>query len=375
MDVIFYDFEFNRLKDFPNPISQNIEKCYCGFGSAELHFDICNRELIHLLEDNEYLFFVTTSGSAIVTGWQIGDDIAVYGRTPEWLLTRRGVEAFSVANSTAEEIARKAVESAADFLALGELLNVGEAIDYSTDKVRTMYDVVCEVLKTQNLGFEVLPDMSAKEFLFRVFQGQRSLCVFSPSNRTAYNMTYLVEKQDAVTNSGWYERRFKDMGGWDASSNSPVLSNNQANNAYTFYKITSGEATSRFGLSCTKGAYLYCDNPQGTWKISETRPNTIWLYIDGSEKTGLKKWEAVLRGIKTEEEANAEILQLTKSETVDCEVCRLEYGKDYQLGDIVRVQLEFGDFKKTENKRVASVSIYYDTDKSGVYPKLESMEE
>ena len=82
-----------------------------------------------MLEDNEYLFFVTTSGSAIVTGWQIGDDIAVYGRTPEWLLTRRGVEAFSVANSTAEEIARKAVESAADFLALGELLNVGEAMD------------------------------------------------------------------------------------------------------------------------------------------------------------------------------------------------------------------------------------------------------
>ncbi len=379
-DIIFYDFDFNRLGDFSRLISANMEKKYCGYGSAELHFSIDEEQLIELLENNEYLFFTAGDNSAIVTGWQLGEDIAVYGRTPEWLLTKRGVQPLSFSGNTAETIARAFVESVADFIAPGELADVGTATSYSTKDIRVLYDAVCEVLSAQKLGFKVTPDIAGKKFVFEVYEGMEKLSILSASNRTAYDMKYTVEKQDMVTNSGWYEQRYTDKGGWNAQANNPVLLNNQPSNAYTFYKITSadysidGEMIKRFGLWCRKGTYLYCDNPQGEWKIAEDKPDTVWVYTGNSAETGIKKWEAVLNGTRTAEEARTELLQKTAIATADCEVRRLEYGKDYSLGDIVRVQLEFEGFRKTEKKRVAAVNIYYDIDRSGVTPILNSLE-
>ncbi len=384
-DILFYDFDFNLLADFPRVVSLNIEKKYCGYGSFEVHFSLSETDVITLLENNPYLLVVAGENSAIVTGWKIDEDIAVFGRTPEWLLTKRGVTEFSQSGITAEEIARYAVSSSAeDFVELGELKGVGEVSSYSTDKVRVLYDVVCEVLEKQALGFVLIPDINLKKFVFLVYQGNESLCMISPSSRTAYDMKYTVEKQDMVTNSGWYERKFVDMGGWDAYNNSPSLSNNKVSNAYTFYQITSDTEykigskyypVERFDCRCPKGYYLYSDTPDGKWKVTGIKPDTIWIYLGNSVETGAKKWDAVLSGIKTEEEALAEIAQLKRREETEGEAKGVEYGKDYVLGDIVRVQTEFGEFKKTENKRVASVNIYFDTDKSGVAPILSSLEE
>lgn len=381
-DVLFYDFDFNLLADFPRVISLNINKNYCGYGTVELHFSLAETEVIGVLEENPYIFFTAGSDSAVVTGWRIGEDIAVFGRTPEWLLTKRGVEKFEKTAVTAEVIARDAVTSAAgDFITLGDLAGVGTVCNYSTDKVRVLHDVVCEVLGSQNLGFRLTPDIPSKQFIFSVYLGKESLCLISPSNRTAYDMTYTVEKQDMVTDSGWYEQKFTYMGRWDAYNNSPSLSNNQASNAYTFYEITSesydssGNRIERFGLWCQKGYYLYSDSKDGVWKVTNIRPDTIWIHLDNSLKTGAQKWDAVLSGTKTEDEALAEISRRKRSEKTQSETKSIEYGADYGLGDIVRVQTEFGDFKKSERKRVTSVSIYYDVDKSGITPILSSLEE
>lgn len=373
-DVLFYDFDFNLIADVPRIISFNIEKHYCGFGTAELHFSLAAEDVIAMLENNPYVFFVAGTYFAVVTGWQIGEDIAVFGRTPEWLLTKRGIQPISHSDTAVGTIVCDAVSSAAgDFLAVGKNSFVGEAMDYSTDKVRVLYDVICEVLKTQNLGFKVTPDVDNKQFVFEVYSGAKVPALVSQSNRTAYDMTYTVEKQDMATQSGWYERKMLDMGNWNASTNSPKLSNNTKSNAYTYYKITVSYS-SRFGLSCTAGNYLYCDTADGVWKTSEKLPQNIWVYYDNSTETGAKRWDAVLRGAKTEAEALAEFSDMKKAESLQTEVKRLVYGTDYALGDIVRVQLEFDAFKKAEKKRVDSVSIYYDVDKAGVTPILKSVE-
>ena len=384
-DVIFYNFDFDRLADFSKFVSLNFEKKYCGYGNVELHYSLADSEIIELLEKNPYVFFVAGEDSAIVTGWKVDEDIAVFGRTPEWLLTKRGVQAFSQSGATAEVIARDAVSSAAgDFMALGALAGVGMAQSYSTDKVRVLHEVVCEVLNSQNLGFRVVPDISLRQFVFLVYQGQESLCLISPSNRTAYDMTYTVEKQDMSANSGWYEQKYTDMGGWDAYNNSPSLSNGDSSNAYKFYEITSetyyksGEKyypVKRFDLACPKGSYLYCDSESGAWKVTNERPNTIWVYLNNSKESGAKKWDAVLSGTKTKEEALAEISELKRQDKTEGETKSIVFGEDYRLGDIVRVQTEFGNFKKSEKKRVTSVSIYYDIGKSGVTPTLKSLEE
>lgn len=383
-DVLFYDFDFNLLADFPKAISINFTQNYCGYGTAELHFSLAETEVLTLLEENSYVFFKVGENSAIVTGWKVGEDIAVFGRTPEWLLAKRGVAQMSQKNMTPEEIVRVAVSAAADFVTLGQLAGVGTPQNYSTDKVRVLYDIVCEVLGAQGLGFRLTPDVDGKQFVFSVYSGQESLCMISPSNRTAYDMTYTIEKQDMVTKSGWYEQKYTYMGGWDAYNNVPALSNNNIENIYRFYEITSETyyqsgskyyPVERFGFACTKGWYIYCNSEDGAWKITDSKPDTIWVYLNNSSETGPRRWDAVLSGTKTEDEAVAEILQMKQHENTESVTKSINYGTDYCIGDIVTVQTEFGDFKKVERKRVTSVNIYYDIDKSGVTPMFSSLEE
>lgn len=381
-DIVFYDFDFNRLADFPKAISVNFEKNFCGFGKAELHYSPSEVEIIALLEENPYMFFVVGDEAAVVTGWRLEEDIAIYARTLEWLLTKRGVEPFSRTDATPELIVRDAVNSAAgDFIGLGTALGTGSKMSYKAEDVKVLHDVVCEVLNAQDFGFRVVPDINRKKFIFEVLEGTESLCLLSTSNRTAYNMKYMVDKQNMADGCGWYKRRYIDKGSWDAENNSPSISDNQGSNAYTFYRITSNSYDSRgdriecFGLWCRKDTYLYSDDKSGKWKISESKPDTIWIYLGTPNETGAKKWDAVLNGIKTEEEALTELAAKILTEKSETETKGIEYGKDYRLGDVVGVQMEFGEFKKATKKRVVSVNIYYDTDGSGVIPVLSSKEE
>ena len=380
-DVLCYDFDFNLLADIPRAVSVNIEKRYCGFGMAEIHFSIAEAKVLDILRQNPYVFCKCGEDTAIVTGWKTGDDIAIFGRTPEWLLTRRGVKPFEETGKTAEEIAANTVRnSAQDCVAVSDISGTGGVLSFSIDKVRILHDVVVEILEPRGLGFTVEPDISDKRFVFKVYSGTEQSCIVSLSNKTAYDLVYTVEKQDMATASGWYERKFEDMGDWDAITNSPVLLDNKPENIYKFYRIASestnqyGYQVENFGLVCEKGDYLYCNTADGKWKISKSQPQPEWVFINNSSMNGAKRWDAVLTGTKTADEALSELARKCQTDILQTEVRRIEYGKDYRLGDIVRVQFEYGDFKKVEKKRVTSISLYYDTDSCGVSPTLKSLE-
>lgn len=374
-DINFYDFDFNLLATFPRVISFNFEKKYCGFGTAELHFSINEKELIYMLERNPYLFFVAGENSAVVTGWKLDEDIAVFARTTEWLLTKRGAEPFVKENAAPEDIVAEAVLAAAgDFVEVGELFKSGRVKGYSIEDVLVLYDVIRNVLGPEGLGFSLEPDIKNKKFVFSVYSGNEVLCLFSPSARTAFDMTYVVEKQDMATNSGWYNCKLINMGDWDASANTPSLSNKRAENAFKYYRI-SKSYNSRFGLNCVAGQYLYCDTADGAWKVSAERTDRVWQYHNGQGETGAKKWDAVISGVKTETEALAQLSSMKAEKSISAETKSVEYGKEYRLGDIVNVQFEFGEFKNAEKKRISEVHIYCDVNESGIKPVFSSLEE
>ncbi len=376
-DVLFYDFDFNLLEVIPRAVSVNFEKKYCGFGTAEIHFTIIESRVLEVLGRNPYVFLKCGEDTAIVTGWKTGKDIAVFGRTPEWLLTRRGVKPFEETGKTAEEIAINAViSSAQDCIDVSGVTGIGETINFSTDKVRVLHDVVVEILEPQGLGFTVKPDISSKRFVFTVYSGIEQSCVVSLSNRTAYDFVYTVEKQDMATASGWYEQKYEDMGEWNAIDNSPTLLDNQPESMYKFYRIEadSKNQVERFGFACKNGHYLYCNTADGKWKISQSMPQPEWVFINNNILDGAKRWDAVLVGTRTADEAMSELARRCQADILQTEVRRIEYGKDYRLGDIVRVQFEYGDYKRVEKKRVDSISLYYDIDGCGVSPTLKSLE-
>lgn len=369
-DLIFYDFDFNRLNDYGNFISSNWTVNYCGYGSFEAHFPKTQTDLIEMLDKNTYLLCIQGDNQAVITGWQIDEDIAVFGKTPEWLMTKRGINSFSYTTAVYPTVVAQYIvsNSMGDFVTVANVIAMGTQTKYSTSEVRSAYDTVCEVLGKDNLGFSLRADIQNKRFIFRSYQGTTRPTVLSESNKSAHSMLYTKELQDYATTSGWYQRKMENMGNWDAVNNSPALVQLSAQNAYRYYKITA--AGTQFGLECKKGDYLYSDVATGAWKTASSVPSAVWLYINNTAVSGAKKWDFILSGTKTYAEAQAELRTRKISETIGAELRRLKYGTDYQLGDTVRVQFESGDFKKTLTKRVSGVQIFYDVDRQGICPIL-----
>lgn len=382
-DILFYDFDFNVIAAVPRVISLNFEKKYCGYGTAEVHVSLSEKNIVEMLEGNPYLFFAAGDNYAVVTGWRIDEDIAIFARTTEWLLKKRGVKIISQSSASPEVIALDAVmDAAGDFVQAGDIYQSGIVMDYSTDGMMIVYDVVYDVLHKSGLGFKLVPDIKNKKFVFSVYSGSEALCMFSPSSRTASDMTYSLDKLDMVTKSGWYQQKYTDKGGWNAISNSPALANNAAANQYKFYKITSasysddyGTEVRRFGLWCRNGYYIYCDTEDGQWKISSKKPSDFWKLVDNGGQSGAKRWDAVLTSAETKEAAVEALSKLRQQEETSLTAKGVDFGRDYNLGDVVRVQFELGKFKKSKKKRVTSVLIYYDVDESGIKPVLSSLEE
>ncbi len=368
-DLVFYDYEFVAVEQFARCISLNITKKYCGWGSVEIHFPITEKRVINMLCQNKGLFLVTENVNAVITGWKLGEDIAVFGKTLEWLMTKRTLPPISVTPKTPEEIAIFAVKTAmGDFVDTGASLGEGAAVSYSSEKAKTVYDVVCDVLKPEKLGFAVSADVDNKSLVFKVYKGNNISVMLSISNRTAYDCNYAVDMQEECS-AARFERKMIDKGEWNASSNVPSLTSGTASNAFTFYKITT--AGSRFGLSCSAGEYLYSDTRDGGWKTSKEKPRSAWDYVSKKEESGALKREAVLSGTKTLEEAMSELESLKVLNKTETMTRHVFYGKDYELGDVLRVQTEFDDFKVTERKRVTAVDIFFDEDAQGEKPTLD----
>lgn len=372
--VFFYNLDCEPIQQVPGFISLNISKKYCGFGTAEIHLPITRTEVIGMLKDNPYIICIANDMQMIVTGWKLGEDIAIFGRTPEWLLTKRVVAPFSYTQKTPVEIANYAVQTAAgDFADVSEVEIEGEGIDYSAKEPKTVYDTLCGVLKPSGLGFRLSADIKKKKFVFSVCKGEELPLLISASNRTACDMSYTRDIQKIVDNCGWYMREMINMGDWNAVSNLPTLTSEKADNYCTYYKII--VAGTRFGLNCKAGEYLYCDTADGVWKVTADKPTTTWVYIDNSKTDGAARWEGILQGIKTHDEANAEFAGMKAVEESETALRHVEYGTDYTEGDIVRIQTQFGDYRCTERKRVSVVEVFYDIDTVGAKPTLESLEE
>lgn len=310
-DVFFYDFDFGIKGIFPKHISLNITKKYAGYGTFEVHFSRKETALIDILSSEEYLLIDCEHGQAVVTGWRIDEDIAVFGKTPEWLMTKRVVSEFEKLSENSEKIAYSAVtDGMGDFVEIGDERGIGETRDYEISAPRTVYDAVCEALEGDGLGFRLYADFDEKVFRFEIYKGEETDVIFSETLKNAYQMNYTKEMEKWATGGVWFEK-------------------------------------------------------------TETDGTRNWVKTDDGEMSGARRWNAILKGIKTDCEAESEAKKLTPSEQIECKTRRLEFGKDYNLGDVVRLQFECEGLRKALKRRVCAVEMYSDGGELGFTPILE----
>lgn len=318
-DIRLYDFEFNLLHIENKVVSANPSIFYNDIGTFEYHFPL-NSDVTPIIMEHEYLVLVQGSRQAIITGKNLYQDCTVFGRTCNWILTRRTTPAFKASEleigRDSESIARWVVSQAfsdVDNFVLGEECGMPESEDFGRETTCCTYDVVRDVLAREDAGHRVIFDTGKKQWRFEVYRGENLPLIVSEMNRNAYESEYDINMLDYYT-SGYYEYQPEQEEGQEA-------------------------------------------------------PPKQWGYVAG-DKTGIYKWDAVLSG-EDESEAKSDLLTKRVESRLTTKVRDIRCGVDYNIGDVVRIQLQTGGIKREEKKRIIGVNYHDEQNNSTEMPVFE----
>lgn len=334
-DVRIYDFELNLLHIQHDITTTNWTINYNGIGTFEGHFPISTR-IAAACTGRRY--FIVTQGEkqAVGIGLNAANEFVIFGRTVNWLLSKRSVPAFKTSELTprprnAEAVARWAFghgytdnETAAardpDFI-LGELAGLSDTPDYDfwRNTRNSLDSVVIDALEAAGAGHRLRIDFDRKKWIFEVITGRELPIVLSEDNRNAYDTEYNADILDMAT-AGWYE---------------------------------------------------YTPEEAGTEEIPA---ESEWRYMETDDpQSGRYRFEKILSGTD-ESEAKQDLAKSRAVDTVQAKMKKYKYGIDYNLGDIVTAQYKRAGFALARRCRITGVNIWCGRNDSGEEPIMEDLE-
>ncbi|MBR2847512.1 MAG: hypothetical protein IKB89_05525 [Clostridia bacterium] len=331
-DIRIYDFDFNLLCIENRTISSNWHLKNNGIGSFEMHFtpdsEIC--EVIQESFDitkNKLIVVVQGNKQGILTGFRIKDELAVYGKTCNFLLSKRMVPNFSTKNldikKDVESISRYCVENAfadVENFVLGDIVGFDEI--YTGDKHfwRNVYnpasEVVHDLMDIGGGGHFVLFDIKNKRWVFNTTKNEVNPMMISVQMKNAYDIENTKMVGDYCS-CGWYEQ----------------------------------QQTMEDGV----------------------RPDSVWTYIEKDEKTGIYRWEGKLAGLY-ESEATKELKSKKTTDDTELALRKIFFEKDFRLGDIIKLQYKFGKYERTISKIIDGVYLTFEHNNISEKPVFKEVE-
>lgn len=398
-DIRFYDFNFKLLHTENEFLSSNWTIYYNDIGTFEAHFDL-NSDTLPVVIENDFLVAVQGNLSAIIVGKKVSDELIIYGRTCNWLLTKRVTDAFDTTTDKIDTLLNAKVQEAfSDSPLVTESIfsNLPTLTASRDDKCET-FSFVQESLQLANLGHTLEFDPVKSKWIFKILKGNESNpLVISTVNRNAYDVSTESDLLNLCT-QGWYKKQYQNMGEWDPQANalldsdgntisgtgiangtqdSPIPSNFgkcwkvqfKQGSTYTSYK--------QFGVLLYPGDFVVCDNEKGILKKSD-KADTYWTKISiPSANTGILRWESLL-SCDNENEVFLELYNTRGTNKIQGKTVGVYYGnyenqRDYTLGDIVSVEWQSGNYKKRAKKRIIGVNLWYEPENIGEEPIFEDI--
>lgn len=340
MSIRVYDFNFNLLGETQRPLSREWELVYNGIGSFEASFDVYS-DFAAIFSQNRYLLLEDGEYQAVCVGSRVKDRLNVYGRTPEWLLSKRVVLPFKSREIFGEEYTDP--ETIILYLLDAAYKNphpVGE--DGIIDDTVIDEDAVCENL--------IIPEKVGCEKLTRHFW-----------RNSANMLSDVIADLCSLIGCGYALRFDVREKCWRFSlkfgRERELIVSKSLKNAYD---MTLTESL----LDTAQGGYFEI------YSSEDTEENT-YGYISGEKTgTGMLRWDKVLGSASGLSEARSSLMKYGVSQKIECEILGAAAGVDYALGDILRVQIETGSFRTTVSKRVGGISIINNSSVSSVKPKF-----
>lgn len=339
MSIRIYDFDYNLLAEADRAFSREWNLRFNGIGSFEGSFDVSGG-LCGIFSGNKYLILTDGDKQCVCTASKAGERLFIYGRTPEWLLSKRVVlpfksrEIFGDSYTDPETIALRLLNDAyktPHAVAADGTVNTSKTDDVAVcadlilpesgtaDKLdrhfwrnaaNKLSDVIGDLCELADEGYRLKFCPDEKLWRFEFVRGTQRDLIISKSLKNAYDMSLTRSVLDSA-DGGFFE----------------------------LYDSTDSEVRSYGYLAGTDGG------------------------------SGLLKWDTILASASGESEARKLLAKCIASDKIDCEVTGAAYGVDYELGDTLRVQAEIGGYRATLKSRVTGVSII--SDAGGISTKPE----
>lgn len=284
--LLIYNFDFELIFLETKVKSTSWTVYYNQIGTFEAHLPISSH-LTKIVADNKYLIVREDDKKAVLTGYEIDNELILYGRTPNWLLEKRVAPKTESVTDKAGIIVNNIVTQAFSDVSNFEVLAPPQSTDITIERsiYKTIYNAVSEYLSTCNLGHSLDFDIKNRKWIFSITKGIEIPLLISESNKNAYDTAIRYDILD-LADCGYY--------GEDG-------------------------------------------------------------YLSG-ENSGIYRWEAVLPE-QTETEAELSLKEKKENSEYSLKLRNFKFGKDYNLGDILRIQITKGSLRTTEKKRISGVQI------------------
>ena len=370
-DISIYDENFNLLCVVPKYLSVNWQIFFKSYGTGEVHLPK-TEEYVELFTTNPHLFIEQGAFQGVVTGIKIEEDCAVFVKTPEWFFTKFIAEEYVAPNGqTAGEVAcelvRRALGNQISLVTTGEETSPADCSGFVLEEATDLYSALLLCLSDEKTGFSFSFDTEEKCFYFCLRTAQENKeTVFGEEYRSYTAGVYVRDIQD-VAEGYLYYHKLECGGNYDPIENEPQLIETPENYG-KYYRIT--ENAQRFGLQLNKGDVLLCKRLDGKFETAkEAKPFPVRKTPDGK---GIFHWSTIVTA-KTEDEVKHAMGKLKPRITISGTAKTHEYGRDYQVGDLVTVQFSAGNFVHSEEKLVSGVHIFEDAQTVGFMPEFTSV--
>lgn len=378
-DIRIYNYEFELLHIEPNIMSAYWILNYNDIGTFEGTFPLTSG-ICNIIMKNKYLILIQGEFQALITAYLTDTKLTVFGKTINWILTRRTCPAFKTSEmfknkEPAEikpgEIATHVVSASFADVTNFECNDLTEAIcteHFQRDQRCPVSDAVKECLEGYSLGHRVRLDIKNKKWIFETYSGQKLPGLISEANRNLTNVSISDDAQDFFC-SAWYNKEMEDLGEWNISEKNGKPPESTSN--YGKYYRIANESDGSENRKYPNGSYLVCTDPSGTWRVVSELP-TLEERVQGS-LTGIYDWDTFL-STATLSETETELSQKKWLHTIKGSPIRLKYKTDYELGDILRVQVHKGSYIEDTKKIIAGVDVWWESGNIGEKIKFKEDE-
>ncbi len=374
-DIRFYDEKGTLLHILSRYTSVNWRLFLNEVGTFELHFPL-ESELTQLVTNVPFLLIVQGEKQAILTGVQLAGEGVLYGKTPNFLLTKFLDELpFStetIESHDAQSVCRTIFlrrfpkgnfvfsDTEGDF----------PEVSYEKEECMTLFEVVRSVMHQAGGGHGVRYHFAKNAWECFVTMGKKLPVVISERNKNAEQTTVTKELLLGAS-GGVYKQKMQHMGVWDASENSPALVQNNPENYAKYYTV--GVAGSQFGLRFRAGDVIFCRYTSGMLERGASAED-FYVRLPG-EEAGILAFDAPLSATDAIA-AQKELLKQAQHEKEETNLKTRDFlwGRDYNLGDTAHVEFKKGPYQTRKVKKITGVHIFCEAGERGEAPIFSEVE-